>query len=268
MSNSHGNGAPASNSFWSRLAARLGLGASAAPAIDAGEADRVSRSWEALARHDPLWAIVSTPDKRGNRWDENEFFDTGAVEVRHVFDLLARLGVAYGRGAALDFGAGVGRLTQALALRFDRVDGVDISTTMLAKARTLNRHGERVRYVQGEPDRLPLPSATYDFVLSRIVLQHLQAALQSMYLQEFMRVLKPGGIAVFQVVTGVRDASPQTVFQSPIDTGEGTVTIDMNLLPHAAVEAAVGAGGGRVLHRVTDLSAGETYESHVYVVAR
>lgn len=166
MSSSRGDGAPAEPSLWSRIAARIGRAVGRRPAIDAKEADRVSRSWETLARHDPLWAIVSTPDKRGNRWEEDEFFDTGAVEVRHVFDLLARLGVAHGREAALDFGAGVGRLTQALAQRFDRVDGVDISSTMLAKARTLNRHGERVRYVQGEPDRLPLPSATYDFVLS------------------------------------------------------------------------------------------------------
>ena len=51
---------------------------------------------------------------------------------------------------ALDFGCGVGRLTQALAEHFERVAGVDIAASMIARARQENRHGDRVRYVVNE----------------------------------------------------------------------------------------------------------------------
>jgi len=250
-----------------RLAGLFRRGPPAQRGAAADAAAHVSRSWEALARHDPLWAIVSTPDKQGNRWEKEEFFATGAVEVQHVMDLLARLEIRPAREAALDFGAGVGRLTQALATHFERVDGVDISPTMLAQARSYNRHGDRVRYLQGEPDGLPLPTACYDFVLSRIVLQHLPAAMQQRYLTEFMRVLKPGGFAVFQAVNGVRESN-ETVFRSPVETGDGLATIDMNILPRADVAKALAAGGGRVLHTVQDRSAGESYDSNLFVVGR
>lgn len=264
MSSSDGGGASTPPSLWSRIAARW----RGKPAAGTEAAAHVSKSWESLAKHDPLWAIVSTPDKRGNRWGEDEFLDTGTVEVRHAFNFLAKLGITPATSAALDFGCGVGRLTQALAQRFGRVDGVDISPTMLDKARAMNRNGDRVRFVQGEPDRLPLPSANYDFVLSRIVLQHLPATMQSMYLREFMRVLKPGGVAVFQVVTSVR-ASEETIFRSPVDTGDGAATtIDMNILPTTAVEEAIRAGNGRVIDSMTDLGAGDPFESRVFVAVR
>jgi 2-polyprenyl-3-methyl-5-hydroxy-6-metoxy-1,4-benzoquinol methylase len=54
------------------------------------------------------------------------------------------LGEQHGR--ALDFGCGVGRLTQALATHYDKVDGVDISWEMINLARRHNQHGDRVKY--------------------------------------------------------------------------------------------------------------------------
>jgi ubiquinone/menaquinone biosynthesis C-methylase UbiE len=230
------------------------------------EFQRIKASWEALGEHDPLWAIVSAPGKRGNRWDRDEFFATGVVEVRHVLNMLEEIGLEVARGRALDFGAGVGRLTQALAAHFDEVDGVDISAPMLAQANAFNRHGDRVRYVPGEADRVPFPDASFDFILSRIVLQHVGIELQRGYLREFVRVLKPEGLAVFQVPARAV-GSDATQFRSPIDTLDSSVTVDMNIFPRADVERTIHDAGGRVLHARADFSAGDAFESLIYVVA-
>ena len=231
------------------------------------KAEHVRKSWESLARHDPLWAIVSAPDKRGNRWDADEFFATGVVEVQYVLDVLSDIKAVPRRGRALDFGAGVGRLTQALARQFERVDGIDISPTMVAQARAYNRHPDRVRYLLGKPDRLPLDDAAYDFVLSKIVLQHMPMAMQRIYVGEFLRVLVPGGYVIFQAVSKARDTEGG-VFSTPVQTPDGIATIDMNVFPRDLVEQTVQQAGGRILHAIGDPSAGNDYESLLYVATR
>ncbi len=102
--------------------------------------------WEAQATADPLWAILSEDSKRRRGWDLGSFLATGERFVTDVLDRLAHLGVEP-HGAALDFGCGVGRLTQPLAQRFDHVTGVDISPPMIEAAQRLNRFGDRVTYV-------------------------------------------------------------------------------------------------------------------------
>jgi SAM-dependent methyltransferase len=229
--------------------------------------ENVKASWEALAEHDPLWAIVSTPGKEGNRWDLDEFFLTGVDEVRWVFHRLAERGIAVPGGRALDYGAGVGRLTQALATKFEHVDGVDIAAPMIERARALNRFGDRVAYHLGDGESLPFPDASFDFVFSKIVLQHVGIELQRRYVREFLRVVRTDGLVVFQAPSrALRDAG--THFQSPVATPGGTVTIDMNVFPRADVEATVRGAGGAMLHAIDDASAGDGFESYLYVATR
>lgn len=227
----------------------------------------VKASWEALATHDPLWAIVSAPGKENNQWDVDEFFLTGVDEIRWVVHWLAERGLALPGGRALDFGCGVGRLTQALAGHFAHVDGVDIAAPMVERARALNHFGDRIAYHLGTGDALPFADATFDFVFSKIVLQHVGLDLQKRYLHEFLRVARPGALVVFQVPSrSLHDE--RTHFQSPVATPEGTVTIDMNVFPRADIEATVRAAGGLVLHVIDDVSAGDAFESYLYVVCR
>jgi hypothetical protein len=42
------------------------------------------REWDELADLDGLWAILSEPGKRHNRWQADEFFATGASEVENL----------------------------------------------------------------------------------------------------------------------------------------------------------------------------------------
>lgn len=160
----------------------------------------VARSWEELGRRDPLWAILTLPGKSGRRWDADEFFATGREEVARLAALLDRLGVPARRRRALDFGCGVGRLTQALVGPFEEADGVDVAASMLELANGFNRHGARCRYHLNVASDLALfPDAGFDLVYSAYVLQHVPVALAEGYVREFVRLLAPGGVAVFQL---------------------------------------------------------------------
>ncbi|MGZ5380688.1 MAG: class I SAM-dependent methyltransferase, partial [Thermoanaerobaculia bacterium] len=106
----------------------------------------LKKDWDTLGRIDPMWAVLTHEDRRNRGWDEATFFATGRAEIAGVMIDLERLSLPKTRERCLDFGCGVGRLTQALAERFARCDGVDIAPSMLETARRLNRHGDRVAY--------------------------------------------------------------------------------------------------------------------------
>ena len=172
--------------------------------VNANEFRNLRETWDTLGAEDPLWAVLSAPGTRGNRWDPEEFFATGQAEIAYLFDDLAARGVAMQRGRALDFGCGVGRLTQALAERFDRVDGVDIAPSMVAAARRFNRHGDRCAYhVNDSADLSLFGDGAFDLIYSRITLQHIPPEFTMRYVVEFARVLSSGGVAVVHIPAGM-----------------------------------------------------------------
>lgn len=163
--------------------------------------------WERAARKDPLWAILSDPAKRDRQWDAASFFESGRREISLLEQRLKQLGRVPAKRRALDFGCGVGRLTQALAASFDEILGVDASPTMVRLAGELNRHPSKARYVLNTAPVLEsIETASIDFLYSNIVLQHLEPARAIRYVADFMRVLAPGGICVFQLPSRKRTA--------------------------------------------------------------
>jgi SAM-dependent methyltransferase len=164
--------------------------------------DRLRDVWESLAKRDALWAILADQTKAGGKWDVAEFMKTGNVEVDTVFRHLSSLNCTPNyTGAALDFGCGVGRLTQAMAPRFASCVGVDISPEMIRKAEAFNQYS-RCSYVLNAGAHLPFTSESFSFVYTNIALQHVPPRIGEIYLQEFVRVLAPGGVLVF----GIQDS--------------------------------------------------------------
>ena len=162
--------------------------------------DRHRKQWEALGASDPYWAVLTHADKKGGRWDKEQFFQTGVDEIAGIEDKLARLGTKHGRRLALDYGCGVGRLSRALAARYERVIGVDISTSMLDEARTVNAPYVNLEFVRGNGHDLVglVEDRSVDLVYSNIVLQHSPPQNQRSLIREFCRVIAPGGVVVFQ----------------------------------------------------------------------
>lgn len=176
--------------------------------------DEVRRDWTRLGADEPLWAVCVDPDKRGGRWDAEEFLATGEEEVAAALARLEELGAAPSPGRALDFGCGAGRLSNALARRFTSVTGVDISAPMLERARELDRSGGRIAFLLNTgPDLRDVPDASVDLVYTDLVLQHLPPEAAAGYLREFARVARPGAALVLGVPERERPTFKGMVFR-------------------------------------------------------
>ena len=167
---------------------------------------QVERTWEYLANDDPLWAICTDPQRKGCRWDIAEFKASGEREIQTVLEYISKLGVDLNfAGSALDFGCGVGRLTQPLGKRFQSCYGVDISPTMIRLAQELNHDRPHCRFLLNEDARLnSLLDNYFGFIYTSIVLQHIEEPYSHKYIAELLRVLKPGGVLVFQAPERLR----------------------------------------------------------------
>ena len=162
--------------------------------------EELQKNWDEFGKADPLWAILTKPGTEGGRWDLDEFFATGRHEIRNVLDSVQAHNGSVPNGRALDFGCGVGRLSQALCLHFDEVTGVDIAPAMLEQANKFNRFPGKCTYVLNEREDLQMfEDRTFSFVYTSLVLQHMNPSYSKRYLTELMRVLQPAGILVFQV---------------------------------------------------------------------
>jgi SAM-dependent methyltransferase len=261
--------------------------------------DDLQHTWDTFGQRDPMWAVLTTVNKREGRWDAVEFFATGTVDVASLLAELDALGVSVPRRVALDFGCGLGRLTQALADHFGQVHGVDIAPSMIDGARTYNRHGGRVTYHVNDTDRLPmLADGSVDFVLTVIVLQHMAPRFALNYIREFLRVLSPSGVALFHLPRaqasikrlgwplGAKVAisralpRPYRAYRTlrswlhhdssgPSDsTAEDEPVMEMHVVPTAQVISTVERCGGRVVAVRPDGFSGPFFESVHYVVTR
>lgn len=163
--------------------------------------ENLQQDWNDLAEINPMWAIYSDPIAAGGNWDIKEFLETGRKKIKLLFNLVESLGLTINRkGSALDFGCGMGRLTQALAEEIDACYGVDISSTMLERANEINRFGDRCRYVLNTTNDLGLfDDDSFDLIVTVHVLQHIPPDLTEVYLSDFIRILKQDGILIFQL---------------------------------------------------------------------
>ncbi len=160
----------------------------------------LQKNWDKLGKNDPLWAILSYSNKKGNKWKLDEFFETGVKEIEKVLEYVESIGITIRYKKALDFGCGVGRLTQALPKYFDEVHGVDIARSMIELANNYNRYGNKCNYHLNEEDNLKLFSNdTFDFIYTNITLQHMKPKFAKNYIKEFLRILSSNGLLIFQI---------------------------------------------------------------------
>jgi SAM-dependent methyltransferase len=157
--------------------------------------DRHKRDWEDLSAVDPFWAVL------GRRSELGSFLQTGKPDVEAVLAACEGLGRPARLGRVLDFGCGPGRLARPFALRFEEYLGLDVAEGMIEQARELHADLRNCTFVASSaPDLAIFRDASFDLVYSNLVLQHLpgRSAVER-YLVEFLRVVRPEGVAVFQL---------------------------------------------------------------------
>jgi ubiquinone/menaquinone biosynthesis C-methylase UbiE len=97
----------------------------------------------------------------------------------------------------LDLGCGQGDLTLVLLARGAAVTGLDLSARMVDVARRrveLHANGRDARFVAGPVERTGLPSGSFDVIVGRWILHHVDLRPAA---PELARLLAPGGRAVF-----------------------------------------------------------------------
>jgi ubiquinone/menaquinone biosynthesis C-methylase UbiE len=99
------------------------------------------------------------------------------------------------RGDVLELGSGSGAMAEELLERYPsiRVTATDVDPAMRAAAtRRLERFGDRARVQEADATQLPFSDASFDGVVSFIMLHHVIAWEDA--LAEASRVLRPGGM--------------------------------------------------------------------------
>jgi SAM-dependent methyltransferase len=71
---------------------------------------------------------------------------------------------------------------------------------MINLARRYNQYGDRCAYFLNQSDSLSaFEDNSWDFIYSNIVLQHMRPEYSKRYIRDFIRILRPGGIVLFQI---------------------------------------------------------------------
>ncbi len=160
-------------------------------------AESMRREWNARAGKDAFFYIASWRTD----WDAAGFLKSGEEDYQQlVAPVLDRFAFSPEGGTMLELGCGAGRMTRSFASRFGKVLAFDVSEQMLDRARELLKETPNVSFFLG--DGLGLAAAadeSVDFAFSYLVLQHLPVEeLALSYIREILRVLRPGGLCLFQ----------------------------------------------------------------------
>jgi SAM-dependent methyltransferase len=157
--------------------------------------NKMRQRWDQRARTNAFAYIEAVRDVR----DVEDFFALGEQFAQVLADPVL---VGVPRGRALDLGSGLGRVTRALAQRFEEVVAVDVSEEMVRRAQELHPTAEfpNVNFHATDGVHLPLEDESVDFVFSYEVFQHLPSReVMRGNLLEVARVLRPEGLALIHV---------------------------------------------------------------------
>ena len=97
------------------------------------------------------------------------------------------------RGARyLDIGCGTGNYTVALQQLGARMHGLELTSTMIAKARAKS---DRVRWIQGDAEALPFRDRSFDGAMGTFTIHHMKNPRHA--IKEVFRVIDRGRFVIF-----------------------------------------------------------------------
>ncbi len=161
---------------------------SQAPELNLRDTDE---DWREIGATEPFWGVLTAPQFRRENLNPAalaEFYASGAGHMRDLAATYAGLtGEPFHAHAALDFGCGTGRLSEAMTAYADEVTAYDISPGMLEAART--HSAGKVVYTD------ELPGGPFNWINSYIVFQHIPPARGYELLAMLLARLAPRGYA-------------------------------------------------------------------------
>jgi SAM-dependent methyltransferase len=156
--------------------------------VTEADVNPMRRDWDARARQAMRLYVATWYAHSDETWAEGTRRDAAFL----MRQLPPELGPGH---ACLDLGCGAGRMLPALARRFERVTGVDVSPEMLSQARRLLADEPRVALQLTDGRSLAgLRDKSFQFALANAVFIHCDADVIAGLLAEVGRVLAPGAL--------------------------------------------------------------------------
>ncbi|MGB8476927.1 MAG: class I SAM-dependent methyltransferase [Candidatus Acidiferrum sp.] len=159
--------------------------------------DAMQRDWDERAKKNAFHYIASWQEC----WDIDSFLTSGERDFQQfVSPVLERCHLPPAGKVMIELGCGVGRMTRTFAHHYESVLAIDVSAEMLRQARKIHAREDNILWIHaGGTDLGFVSNGSADFVFSYLVLQHLPSEeLGVGYVQEMLRVLRPGGVFLFQ----------------------------------------------------------------------
>lgn len=143
------------------------------------------------------------------RWAKGYDFIFGTFLRTSEGKIMNLAGIKTG-DTVLDVGCGPGALSRHAkkqAGQSGKVHGIDAAPEMIEFARQKAAvKGIEVEYHLGVAEALPFADATFDVIISRLVIHHLPGDLKEKAFAEMHRVLKPGGVCLLVDVSPAKKA--------------------------------------------------------------
>jgi ubiquinone/menaquinone biosynthesis C-methylase UbiE len=171
---------------------------------------QLREAWDRFAAEEPLFYIEA---RMGRAASADELVEGGRAVVEWALDWI---GDRLERARMLEIGCGIGRTAIHFGRSFERVDAVDVSPEMirLASERDVPRNVHLA--VSSGVDLSAFADATFDFVFSHLVFQHLpEESLVDGYLREIARVVRPGARALLQFDSRPRSLAAELLQRLP-----------------------------------------------------
>lgn len=210
--------------------------------------------WTEYGEKDPYWSVLAAEAYRRDALDadvEKTFYDTGTADAGFLHAIVNRNGLDLpSEGRVLDFGCGVGRVGEHLAMMFAEYEGVDISEAHIALARQrFASVGFAAASFRSLADFLH-DSNRYHCVYSLLVLQHTPPPVMLMLVERLLGCIRPGGIGLLQIPCATSEYEfDLSAYLDGLDTRK---QMEMHALPHYAVLDAIEGGGCQLVEAVDD----------------
>ncbi|MBZ1351040.1 class I SAM-dependent methyltransferase [Alcaligenaceae bacterium LF4-65] len=219
---------------------------------------KTAAQWHHLGETEPYWSVITQESYLQSHFQQSRevFYATGEQEIQLLDSTLERHFLEHRPlGRCIELGCGVGRVTAALAKRYQEVIAVDISEPHLRLAeQELSMRGvSNVTYQHLTSLEQTEGYGPIDLFYSKIVLQHNPPPVMDVLLKNLLTALRPGGIGFFQIP--VFKAGYKFLLESYLQEDNQT-DMEMHFFPQAELLNLVANAGCRVCELYEDDSIG------------
>lgn len=130
-------------------------------------------------------------------YEDGQIRQLQKLQLQRIWELLLETRKKTGSeklcGHLVDVGCGYGDMTRILSEHFERTTGIDVSPEQIMRAKELCTDPS-IQFLVGKAEKLPVASNSADAITAIFTIHFTEI---NAFTSECLRVLKPGGVAVF-----------------------------------------------------------------------